>query len=85
MFLFLTNHCKHVRVIHAAVSLVVARLFPVKHHRAGKAKIGAEGVDYHGPTHICRLEQVNIEGVVSRVEDDLQKGDDQELEGAGLP
>ena len=50
--------------------------FPaVEHYRASESKISSEGVNNHGPTHIRCLEDVVVNGVVSRVEDDLEESD----------
>ena len=60
--------------------------FPaVEHHGASESKISSKGVNNHGPAHIRCLEDVIVDGVVSRVEDDLKENNQKQLKGTGSP
>ena len=40
-------------------------------------------MDEHGAPDVCSLQHVDVEGLVGRIEHDLEEGDDDQLEGTG--
>ena len=64
---------------------MVSSFLLVHHSGQSQAKVGAKGMNGHGPSHVCRLEDVSVEGFVGGIKHDLEEGNDDHLEGAGLP
>ena len=46
----------------------------------GHTEIRPEGVNEHGPTHICGMVDVQVDSLVGGVEYELKECDDDELE-----
>ena len=61
---------------------MVLSVLPVQEERDAQSEIRPEGVNDHGPAHICSLVDVKVDSFVGRVEHDFEKRDDDELEGA---
>ena len=81
----LTYHREQVRRVNRTVTWMISCLFLVHHGGHSQAEVGPKGVDGHGPAHIGSLEDKGVQGLIGRVEHDLKEGDDDHLEGTGLP
>ena len=59
-----TDHGKEVGVVDCGVAGMVGGLPAVEHDGDGQTKVGTKGVDEHGASHIGRLQDMDIQGLV---------------------
>ena len=78
-----TDHGEEVGVVDCRVAGMVGGLPVVEHEGDSQSKVGTKGVDDHGASHISRLQDMDIQGLVGRVEHQFKEGNDDQLEGAG--
>ena len=70
-------------MVDSGIARMVCCLLVVEHAGDSHSKVSSKGVDEHGAPDVCSLQHVDVEGLVGRIEHDLEEGDDDQLEGTG--